>query len=118
MAASGDGSQIDLDPERVAQLIAQHAGVQLIDVREPYEHAAGRIAGARHIELVSLAAEAATIDAERPIVFYCRVGSRSKMAAQALRAAGIEAHSMAGGLVRWVQEGRPLEPDGGHVADH
>jgi hypothetical protein len=25
---------------------------------------------------------------------------------------------MAGGLVRWHEEGRPLAPEGGHVADH
>ena len=45
-------------------------------------------------------------------------GSRSLMAAQAFRQAGYEAYSMAGGLVRWRQEGRPIEPVDGHVADH
>ncbi len=52
------------------------------------------------------------------MVFYCRVGSRSLMAAQAFRASGFEAYSMAGGLLRWAQEGRELAPDGGRVADH
>ena len=52
------------------------------------------------------------------MVFYCRVGSRSEMAAQAFRAAGFEAYSMSGGLVRWAREGRPLSPQGGYVADH
>jgi len=40
------------------------------------------------------------------------------MAAQAFRRAGYDASSMAGGLARWHEEGRPLVPDGGHVADH
>ena len=40
------------------------------------------------------------------------------MAAQALRAAGFEAYSMQGGLVRWADEGRPLSPEDGYVADH
>ncbi len=40
------------------------------------------------------------------------------MAAQAFRASGFQAHSMSGGLVRWAQEGHPLSPEGGHVADH
>ena len=52
------------------------------------------------------------------MVFYCRVGARSEMAAQAFRAAGFEAYSMRGGLVRWAQEDRPLAPQDGHVADH
>jgi hypothetical protein len=25
---------------------------------------------------------------------------------------------MSGGLLRWAQEGRPLSPQDGHVADH
>ena len=33
-------------------------------------------------------------------------------------AAGLEAYSMAGGLVRWAAEGRPLSPEGGTVANH
>jgi rhodanese-related sulfurtransferase len=52
------------------------------------------------------------------VVFYCRVGARSTMAAQAFRASGYEAYSMTGGLVRWAGEGRTLVPEGGHVAEH
>jgi hydroxyacylglutathione hydrolase/adenylyltransferase/sulfurtransferase len=92
--------------------------VQLIDVREPYEWEAGRVSGARHIELMRLAAEAPTVDRERPVVFYCQVGSRSYMAATAFRQAGYEAYSMAGGLVSWDAEGLPLEPADGQVAAH
>jgi len=92
--------------------------IALVDVREPYEHAAGRIAGARHLELGRLAAEADTIERDRPVVFYCRVGARSAMAAQAFRRAGWEAYSMAGGLLAWDRDALPLDPEGGHVADH
>ena len=87
-------------------------------MREEYEREAGHIEGTRHIELVRLPLEAASLEPERPVIFYCRVGARSQMAAQALRAAGFEAYSMAGGLARWAREGRPLAPEGGHVADH
>ena len=91
---------------------------QLIDVREDYEWDAGRIDGARHIVLGEVAAQAETIDRDRPVVFYCRVGSRSTMAAQAFRRAGYDAYSMDGGLVAWAGEGRPLEPSDGTVAQH
>ena len=108
---------VDVSPEHVAEL--QRGGeVQLIDVREDYEWDAGRIAGARHVELGRVAAEAASIDRDRPVVFYCRVGSRSGMAADAFRSAGYDAYSMAGGLVAWDERGLPLEPDDGTVAAH
>ena len=118
MSADGKSTDVDVDPERVAQWLSQDADLQVIDVREPYEREAGHIAGTRHVALVELSSQAATIDAKRPVVFYCRVGSRSTMAAKALRASGFDAYSMRGGLLRWAQEGRPLAPDGGHVADH
>ena len=108
---------IDVSPERVAELLAR-GEAQVIDVREPYEHEAGRIAGVRHIELERLASQAQTLDGERPVVFHCRLGARSAMAAQAFRAAGYDAYNMAGGIQAWVDRGLPLEPEGGYVADH
>jgi rhodanese-related sulfurtransferase len=111
-------SEIAIDPERVAAWLHGDPALQVIDVREPYEREAGHIAGTRHIELTKLSAEAASLDRERPVVFYCRVGARSTMAAQALRASGFDAFSMQGGLLRWAQEDRPLTPKDGRVADH
>jgi rhodanese-related sulfurtransferase len=119
MSSEDDGSNIAVDPERVSDWMSQDDAPQLIDVREPYEREAGYIDGSRHIELVRLSAEAAaSIDPERPVVFYCRVGGRSEMAAQALRASGFDAYTMTGGLLRWAAEGRPLSPEGGSVAGH
>jgi rhodanese-related sulfurtransferase len=116
--ATAKNAELAVDPERVAAWLDEDPELQVVDVREPYEREAGHIAGTRHIELNALSAEAASLDAERPVVFYCRVGARSTMAAQALRAAGYEAYSMAGGILRWAQEQRPLSPEGGLVADH
>src|SRR4051794_32554186 len=114
-AASDDG--IEIDPQRAAELLRE-GDVQLVDVREAYEVEAGRLAGARHIGLPDLAAQAQTLDRDRPVLFYCRVGGRSGMAATAFRRAGFEAYSLTGGLVAWHQQGLPLEPDDGTVADH
>jgi hydroxyacylglutathione hydrolase/adenylyltransferase/sulfurtransferase len=109
---------IELTPQRVAGLLESGDGVQLIDVREDYEVEAGRIAGSRHIELERLAMQAETIDRERPVVFQCRIGARSAMAAQAFRTAGYDAYTMQGGLTEWVAVGLPIEPDDGRVAEH
>lgn len=101
---------------RAAELQAD--GALLVDVRENYERDAGHIAGSRHIELAALSAAAPTIDRERTVVFYCRIGARSAMAADAYRSAGYDAHSLAGGLLAWVEADLPLTPEGGHVANH
>ena len=114
----GTPEQLDLDPAVLADWLAEGRELELIDVREPYEREAGHIAGSRHIELLQLSEQASTVERGQPVVFYCRVGARSELAAQAFRTAGYEAYSMAGGLVRWAQEGRPLAPAGGHVANH
>jgi len=105
----------DYTPQQVAELL-ESSEIQLIDVRQPEEHEAGRIAGDRLLVLTELAAAAETIDRDKPVVFYCRSGSRSAMAAEAFRGAGYDAHNMAGGLIDWHAAGLPLEPAGGYVA--
>jgi rhodanese-related sulfurtransferase len=118
MSEPATQTQLELDPARLQEWLAEEHRPQVVDVREPAERDAGHIAGTRHIPLVDLSEQAATLERERPVVFYCRVGARSDMAAQAFRAAGFEAYSMSGGLVRWAAEGRPLEPADGRVAEH
>jgi rhodanese-related sulfurtransferase len=110
--------ELEVTPEDVQRRLA--AGeIQVIDVREPYEWDAGRIRGdVRHIPLEHVSALAATIDKDTPVVFQCRLGSRSLMAAQAFHRAGYEAYSLAGGLQAWHDAGLPLDPPDGTVADH
>jgi rhodanese-related sulfurtransferase len=106
----------DYTPIQVAELLDAGDELQLIDVRQPYEHEAGRIAGSRLVELGQLAAQVETIDRDKPVVFYCRTGARSALASKAFRGAGYEAHNMAGGLLDWEASGLPLEPPDGEVA--
>jgi hydroxyacylglutathione hydrolase/adenylyltransferase/sulfurtransferase len=118
MSAPEPVDAIEIEPAKVARWLAENRSLQLIDVREPNEREAGHIASSRHIQLVALSDQAATVERERPVVFYCRVGARSLMAAQAFRAAGFDAYSMSGGLMRWARENLPLSPEGGTVAEH
>jgi rhodanese-related sulfurtransferase len=109
---------LEVAPQDVARRL-QAGEVQIIDVREPHEWDAGRIAGpVRHIPMDQLTAQAATIDRDTPVVFQCRVGGRSLMAAQAFRQAGFDAYSLAGGLLAWSDAGLALEPSDGTIADH
>ena len=109
--------QEEVTPAEVAAL-HERGEIELVDVREPHEHDAGRIAGARHVELARLTEEAGSFDQERPLVFYCRSGGRSAVATQAFRASGFQAFNMTGGLLAWAAQELPLEPENGSVADH
>ena len=110
------GAPQDLSPARVAELL-RDGSAQLVDVRDPDEREAGHIPDdTLHIELDRLAEEADALDRDHPVVFYCRTGSRSAMAAQAFAAAGFDAHNLDGGLKAWVADGLPLEPSDGRVA--
>src|SRR3954452_16391397 len=90
----------DLTPGRVADLLAEDA-IQLVDVREPHEREAGHVGGSRHVPLAELTAAAPSIDPARPVVFVCRVGARSAMAAWSFARAGYDAHNLEGGLIAW-----------------
>jgi rhodanese-related sulfurtransferase len=102
-------------PARAAELIED--GATLIDVRRPEEWEGGRIPGARHVEMNAVPAAADSIERERPVLFYCRGGNRSGMAADAYRQAGYDAYHVAGGIQAWVDDGKPLEPEDGEVRD-
>ncbi len=108
--------RIEVTPERAKELLDRGEAL-VVDVREPYEREAGHIEGSRHIELERLASQAETLPRDTPIVFHCRLGARSAMAAQAFRQSGYDAWSMAGGLQAWDDAGLPVA-GGGRVADH
>ncbi len=102
-------------PAEAAELI--EADATLIDVRRDYEFEAGHLEGARNIEMNALTAHAEEIPRDRPVVFYCRSGNRSSMAADAFQQAGYDAHNLRGGIAAWKGDGRPLEPVDGEVAE-
>lgn len=116
LAATLAGMDAQYSPREVAELLAGDE-IQLVDVRQRYEHEAGCIAGDRLVELGELGARAQEIDHAKPVVFYCRSGARSAMATRAFRQAGFDAYNMTGGLLEWEASGLPLKPEGGHVAD-
>jgi rhodanese-related sulfurtransferase len=92
-------------------------GAQLIDVRVGHEWEAGHIAGAAHLPLEELPERAAELDRERPVILYCRGGTRSTMATEALTAAGFDAAKLSEGIVGWEEAGLELDPEDGYVAE-
>jgi rhodanese-related sulfurtransferase len=105
----------EVSREEARKLIDE--GAQLIDVRADHEWEVGRIVGADHVPLAELPQRAAELDRERPVVLYCRGGNRSSMATAALADAGFDAVKLSEGIVGWNEEGLPLEPEDGYVAE-
>jgi rhodanese-related sulfurtransferase len=58
--------------------------LQLIDVREPDEHAAFNISG-ELIPLHEIAQQVEKIATDKPVIIYCRKGIRSQIAIQRLQ---------------------------------
>ena len=84
----------------------------LLDVREQNEWNLFRIPGAIHIPLAhvsDMAAEALARFPGRDVVAYCGRGARSAQAVEMLRAQGISASSLAGGIAAWVDAGGEVE---------
>ena len=107
---------LEVDAAGLAEMISA-GDVEVIDVRRDYEFEAGHIPGARHVDLNDLAANADSLPKDRPVVFYCRSGNRSGMAAEAFGQAGFDAHNLAGGIMAWVDLENALEPEDGTVAE-
>ncbi len=76
----------------------------LLDVREPGEHAAAAIPGARLVPLDRiLAGEDLPTPAGAEVFVHCRSGARSARAAAALSARGYRVHDVAGGIEAWAR---------------
>ncbi len=92
-------------------------GAQLVDVRVAHEWDAGHIPGSTHLPLEELAGRSDELDRGRPVVLYCRGGTRSSMAAEALEGAGFDAVKLSEGIVGWEEAGLELDSEDSYVAE-
>jgi rhodanese-related sulfurtransferase len=97
----------EIVPRELAELLGGADAPLLLDVREPHEHAYSRIAGARLIPLSTLHHAVSTLPRDGNIVVYCHHGIRSAHAVEMLRAAGVPARNLSGGIDRWSVEVDP-----------
>jgi len=95
----------EIGPDDLRALLAGDSRPFLLDVRAPWEWAAGSLVdeGARLIPLEELGERLGEVPDDRLVVVYCRSGQRSRAAARRLVATGREAASVRGGLQEWAQ---------------
>ena len=80
--------------------------IQLIDVRQPDEHAFAQIDGAKLIPLGDIVKRMDEIDPTRETVIHCKMGGRSAKAIEALQRAGFKGNltNLKGGITAWSDE--------------
>ena len=95
-----------LSPPQARQLMMQTADYLLFDVRIRTEYLQMHLPGAIYAPAAGSAAAAARQQAERntPILIYCRIGLRSRAAAEELTRLGYTQVYDIGGIADWPYE--------------
>ena len=105
---------LEIAPREVKQRLDAGERLTLIDVREPVEFQAARIAGAELIPMRTVPAELQRLETaadDSTLVIICHHGVRSLNVVNWLREQGVAScQSMAGGIDRWSLEIDPSVP--------
>lgn len=94
----------ELTTKEVEALLKEGKTLNLIDVREVDEVAAGKIPGAVHIPLGFIPDSLNNLDSEKEYIMVCRSGARSGRATQFLESHGYQVSNMKGGMLAWTGE--------------
>ncbi|SDZ96957.1 Rhodanese-related sulfurtransferase [Thiothrix caldifontis] len=95
---------------QAVQILNQDGSV-VIDVREDNEVNSGKIKGAKHIPLGQLKKRMVELEQAKtkPVLVYCRSGSRSAHACSVMTKAGFEnVSNLAGGIMAWESANLPV----------
>ncbi|MCS6877891.1 MAG: rhodanese-like domain-containing protein [Geminicoccaceae bacterium] len=96
--------------EELARRLAGPRPPLVLDVRTAAEVASGTIPGARHVPVHELARRIDELGLApgAEVVAVCASGHRSKPAVRLLRARGLDARELAGGMSAWRRAGLPV----------
>ena len=99
-----DASPEDIDARRV------QGTVEIVDVRNGSEWAAGHIPGSRNLPLGRLAERTDELPRDRPLVVHCQSGARAGVALSLLLARGFtDVQHLQGDWAEWSRSGRATE---------
>ncbi len=93
---------IDAEQAREFMETGSSEEITTLDVRQPNEYEKGHIPGAKLIPLPDLNNRLGEIDPNKPVMVYCAIGGRSRVAAQMLAGMGFkEVLNLSGGFKAW-----------------
>ncbi|MBT2655652.1 rhodanese-like domain-containing protein [Bacillus sp. ISL-18] len=87
--------------KEVEALLNEGKQLNIIDVREVEEVAAGKIPGALNIPLGLVEFRMHELDKSKEYIMVCRSGGRSGRATQFLESYGFNVINMSGGMLAW-----------------
>ena len=91
------------------ELIADKAGLVVLDVRTVSEYESGHLQGAVNIPVEVLGGRLSELDPDDELLVYCRTGNRSTTAVGVLRENGYDrVYHMDGGITAWMSAGFPI----------
>lgn len=93
-----------ITPEELQERLEAGEELNIIDVREDEEVAAGMIPGAQHIPLGQVEERVGELDTAKEYHMVCRGGRRSAVACEILEANGVKSVNMEGGMTAWNGE--------------
>jgi rhodanese-related sulfurtransferase len=85
---------------------------KIIDVRTPEEAAAGHLVGATTVNFLgaNFASEVQELNKNKTYLLYCRSGSRTRKAADAMQKMGFKhVYMLEGGITAWNEAGKQVE---------
>jgi rhodanese-related sulfurtransferase len=98
----------DISPEEVFATIENNEDYLIVDVRTREEYDGGHLKGALLIPVQELEGRVDELPKDKPVIVYCRSGSRSRSAAEILIANGFTMVYDMGGIISWIDEGYPV----------
>lgn len=109
--SNAQNTSYDLTVDQFEQKIKDLDNELLLDVRTPEEYNEGHVEGAINIDYYNetFSAQMDSLDKSKPVLVYCRSGSRSAKAAEILRQKGFkEVYEMKEGIIGWQQKNKSL----------
>jgi rhodanese-related sulfurtransferase len=95
-----------------ARQMLEH-GAEMIDVRDEHEWRAGHSRHSVHVPMAELSTATTVLSRGHPLIVVSRSGRRAAEAVVHMRAAGLDAVRLDGGLHAWRDSGAELVSDNG-----
>ena len=110
MAVKNEGEPFTRIDVHEAKEMIDAGGVQVIDSREMHEHAEGHVLDSLNISHMATLTRAEDLATDKPILFICKSGQRSAVAAEFAASLGLtDLYNVEGGHDDWAAAGYPME---------
>ena len=96
-----------IDASQAKKLVADEGAdnVTFLDVRQPKEYELAHIPGSLLVPMGELDTRLGELDPNKPVVVYCAIGGRSRVAAQMMAGKGFTTiYNLSGGIKAWDSE--------------